>query len=95
MGRAFCDPAARRAMNARALTILDATRLWDFEDYLDQRAAILAVVADQRDDLLRRISYAQLSFMLVGLDDGEIEQLVAKVEQFKRVCACLTWRPSP
>lgn len=75
-----------------AATILDAADYYAAADQLDEIADILAVIADQRDDLLHRIGYAQLCFDLVG--EVEFDQLAAEVEQFKRVCKCLAWRPA-
>jgi hypothetical protein len=54
---------------------------------IDATTDILSVIANQRDDLRRR-----LRFELVGLDDGELDQLVDQIAEFRRVCACLAWR---
>lgn len=56
---------------------------------LDKRTDTLNIIADQRDDLRRRIAYAKLRFQLVGTDPDEIEQLQAEVAEFKRVCRTL------
>jgi hypothetical protein len=58
---------------------------------LDKRTDTLNIIADQRDDLRRRIAYAKLRFQLVGIDPDEIEQLQAEVAEFKRVCRTLAW----
>jgi len=59
---------------------------------IDATTDMLSVIANQRDDLRRRIAYARLRFELVGLDDGELDQLVDQIAEFRRVCACRAWR---
>jgi hypothetical protein len=72
--------------NDGLLSQLEAARV-----RLDKRTDTLNIIADQRDDLRRRIAYAKLRFQLVGIDPDEIEQLQAEVAEFKRVCRTLAW----
>jgi len=81
-------------MSGLAFTILDAVPYFAAVDHVHTAADTLETIADQGDHLRRRLAFAQLCFELVGLDDVELDQLAADVEQFRRLCACLAWRPA-
>jgi hypothetical protein len=77
-------------MNITAPTILDATRIWAFEDHIEQ----LAVIADWKDYLHLRIAITELVFLYEDAD-VDLDALKAEVALFKKVCARLAWRPEP
>ena len=57
---------------------------------LEQRIAVLEIIADWRDELQLKIRRAILYFEFVGLDAEEQERLEAEVETFNQICRCLT-----
>jgi len=61
-------------------------------DRLDRFTDALRIIANWRDDLLARLDRTLLRFELIGLQDGEFEQLVAEIEDFKRTCQTVAWR---
>ena len=54
----------------------------------------LELLADIKDDLRYRIAYRQLRMELVDANTS-IDDLVKEVDEFKRMCAALTWRVEP
>jgi hypothetical protein len=53
----------------------------------------LVIMADWKDDILRKQRRMDLRAELVGIEPEEDEQLEAEVEQFKRCCRVLTCQP--
>ena len=66
---------------------LDAAR-----DQLDRDTDTLEILADIYDDLRRGIARRRLRMETIDAD-MPIDDLIEAVEEFKRMCVVLTWRP--
>lgn len=62
--------------------------------HLEYRGEANIVIAEWRDELLKRIRRNRLRQELIGLPDEEHDAIVAEVGEYKRLCAAISWSPA-